>query len=448
MQQHHQQKLLILGARQMQLPAFQAARELGLFVIAIDPSPHAVGLTLADCSYNYDLADEAAILTVAKQHSIDGILTLAADYPVPMVAKVSQQLNIPGLSKTAAMVSTNKAQMRKVLQTKGITIPQWRETRTLNQALEAVRNFQGGVIVKPADSSGGRGVTLIESDTTDETISKAFYKALNFSQQGKVMVEEFIAGKEISVEAITIKGKTEIVRITDKLTTEAPFFVEIGHSQPSQLSAKEKEQVTQLTLAGIAALEIDNTASHTEIRFSGDLAKRASKADRLAPQRSRDRPYIIEIGARLGGGYITSHLVPLSCGVDLVKATLQLAIGETPNLQPTKDCGSAIRFLRPDPGQVIDIQGVAAAQKVAEITEVVVEVTPGKLIKPLRDATARVGYVISKGKNAIAAIQNAETAKNLIQINTWKNQEVRKMKNVINREKSTTSNQPLTTNQL
>ena len=391
-------KLLVLGARQMQLPAIATAREMGLTTIAIDPVPNAVGLTLADYSYCCDLGDEISILYLAKQHDIDGILTLAADYPVPMVAKVCQKLGLPGLSNRAAMVSTDKARMRKALQAKNVAIPQWRDVRSLTQAITSVREFDGAVIIKPADSSGGRGVTLISHDASEIVISQAFYKALNFSQQGRVMIEQFISGKEISVEAITVDGKTTIVQMTDKVTTEAPFFVEIGHSQPTQLSAWEKERVAQLTIAGIAALRIDRAASHTEIRFKGD------------------RPYLIEIGARLGGGYIASHLVPLSCGVDLVKATIQLAIGEPPDLQPTKNYGSAIRFLRPHSGRVAEVRGVAAAKKVPGVTEIAIEVGKGKLINPLQNATDRVGHVISYGKNAIAAIQNAETAQNLIAI--------------------------------
>ena len=384
----------------MQLPAIATAREMGLTVIAIDPVPNAVGLALADYSYCCDLADEVSILYLAKQHAIDGILTLAADYPVPMVAKVCQKFNLPGLSAEAAMVATNKARMRKALQARNVAIPHWRDVRSLTQAIASVRKFDGEVIVKPADSSGGRGVTLISSQASEAVVSQAFNKALKFSIQRRVMIEQFISGKEISVEAITVDGKTTIVQMTDKVTTEAPFFVEIGHSQPSQLSAWEKDRVEQLTIAGIAALGIDRAATHTEIRFKGD------------------RPYLIEIGARLGGGYIASHLVPLSRGVDLIKATIQLAIGEPPDLQPTKDRGSAIRFLRPYSGRVTAIRGIAAARKVPGVTEIAVEIDKGNLIKPLQDATARVGHVISQGENAIAAIQNAETARNIIAIDT------------------------------
>ena len=392
--------ILILGARQMQLPAFSAARKLGLYLVAVDPLNSAVGADLADKFYRSDLADEKTILSIAKQHSVNGILTLAADYPVLTVAKICQQLNLKGLSKTAAIVSTHKAKMRQALQSKGINIPQWQETCSVEQATQAVHDLASSVIVKPADSSGGRGVTLIKTNATDEDISQAFYKALTFSRQGVVMVEEFISGKEISVESITIDGKTEIVCITDKLTSEAPFFVEIGHSQPTQLSAAEIERVKQLTIAGVAALGIDNSPSHTEIRFSDD------------------RPYIIEIGARLGGGFITSHLVPCSTGIDLVRASVQLAIGKIPDLQPQISKGAAIRFLQANPGKIVSIQGIEAARRVAGAQEVVIDLQIGDYIQSLQDATARFGYVICGGDDAPEAIERAETAKKLIVIET------------------------------
>ena len=384
----------------MQLPAFLAARKLGLDVVAIDPLDTVVGADLADKFYQSDLAALETILSIAEKHSVDGILTLAADYPVPTVAKVCQQLNLTGLTETAAMLSTNKAKMRQALQAKGVEIPQWQETHNIEAAIQAVRDLGNSVIVKPADSSGGRGVTLLEITATNQDISQAFNKALSFSQEGTVMIEEFIAGQEISVEAVTIDGKTEIVRITDKLTSEAPFFVEIGHSQPTQLGERAIERVKELTNAAIAALEIDNSPSHTEIRFSGD------------------RPYIIEVGARLGGGYITSHLVPFSSGVDLVKAAVQLAIGEAPDLKHAKERGAAIRFLRPTPGQVVSVQGIDEVKKMSGVKEVSVEVNVGDRIKPLRDATTRVGYVICEAENALAAIAKAETAKNTLKIET------------------------------
>lgn len=133
------------------------------------------------------------------------------------------------------------------------------------------------MIVKPADSPGGRGIALIESPDARDDVGRAFHRAIQFSRAGQVLIEEFVSGPEYSVEAITIGGHTRIVAVTDKVTTGPPYFVETGHSQPCQSSA-----VAVAVLCKLAVDAIDNSASHTEIRIGPN------------------GPRVIEIGARLG----------------------------------------------------------------------------------------------------------------------------------------------------
>ncbi len=388
--------ILMLGARSMQIPAFQAAKGLGIQVIAVDPSSSAVGFSLADKFYVADLADFETITAIARKNAVDGVMTLAADYPVPAVAEVAEQLNLPGLKTVAARTSTNKAKMRKALERAGVSVPKWERVSTFEEAERAVRAMGTPSILKPVDSSGGRGVTYLDNLSTSEDIRQALTRALDFSRLSQVIVEEFISGKEVSVEAITQNGHTEVIAITDKLTTEKPFFVEIGHSQPSQLPPIEIERIKELTIAGIKALEIDNSPSHTEIR--------------LGPE----GPRIMEIGARLGGGFISSHLVPLSTGIDLIQAAILLAVGQSPNLQPSRERGAAIRFLRPKPGKVIAVRGIDQAEQVKGIKEVVVNLKVGDYVPKLMDATGRIGYVICEAAEANKAIEYAEQARDKI----------------------------------
>ena len=250
----------------MQIPVFYSAKALGVKVIAIDPINYSIGSSLADNFYICDLADFEAIISIAKENAVDGVLTASADYPVQSVAEVAKQLNLPGLNPISAQNSTNKAKMRLALERAGIPVPKWKVVSTCNQAQEAVHTIETPVIFKPVDSSGGRGVTYVDAPAIPKNIRFAFKKALSFSRSSQVIIEEFISGKEISVESMTHNNCTHIIAITDKLTTEKPFFVEIGHSQPSRLSPIESEQVKELTVAGITALEIDNSPSHTEIR--------------------------------------------------------------------------------------------------------------------------------------------------------------------------------------
>ena len=138
----------------------------------------------------------------------------------------------------------------------------------------------------------------------------ALVRAFDYSPNQTVMIEQFIVGREFSVESISYKGKHFVLQITDKVTTEAPYFVELAHHQPADLNEKQRWDITNLTLQMLDALKIENSAGHTEIKMD-----------------TNGIPYIIEMGPRMGGDYISSDLVRLSTGYDFVKGLLEVATG-------------------------------------------------------------------------------------------------------------------------
>ncbi|MCI0558519.1 MAG: ATP-grasp domain-containing protein [Nitrososphaera sp.] len=391
--------LLILGAGSMQVPAFYAAKKLGLRVVAIDPRTSPPGCHLADEFYRRDLGDFEYCIRAAQRHAVGGVITLAADYPVPAVATVCEALGLPGLSISAATKTINKVEMRRALVAANIPVPKWGVAASLNQANSVLAEI-GAVVAKPVDSSGGRGVAFLDDSNTVDEIKLAVERAMGLSRSGEVIIEEYLEGPEVSVEAVTFRDKTEVISVTDKLTTGPPHFVEIGHSQPSQLSANDISRVKAMVFAAIRALGIANSATHTEIRLT------------------RSGPYIIEIGARLGGGFVTSHLVPLSTGVDLVKAVIRIALGESPELKPTHYSGAAIRFLTPNPGTVSCVGGIRRARQLPGVKVVSIDVRPGDEVGLVRDAAGRIGHVICTGADALSAIKNAEKARDLISVVT------------------------------
>lgn len=135
-------------------------------------------------------------------------------------------------------------------------------------------------------------------------------------------------GPEVSVETLSFDGHTHIIAITDKVTTGSPEFVEMGHSIPSQLSIDTKLQIEKVVIAAIKAVGINNGPSHTEIIIT------------------KDGPKVVELGARLGGDNITTHLVPFATGVDMVEACIEIAFGNNPVLNKRISMGSAIRYFK------------------------------------------------------------------------------------------------------
>ena len=256
---------------------------MGLRVIALDPDDGAPGFAEADVSYCVDFADRNSCLEIARKHRVDGVLTVAADFPLVTQAFVAEELGLPGASTDTANRATDKSAMRKALLEAGVPSAGFQAVRTAREAHVAVRSFRGPTVVKPALSSGGRGVTRLEESASDRDIMTAYDHAAKFTRNELVLVEEYLTGPEFSVEALTSDGDTFVVAITDKSTSGPPHFVEIGHSQPTSLSHDLQRSVRDVVHQGLAALGIVNSPSHTELRIGPD------------------GPRIVEVAARLGG---------------------------------------------------------------------------------------------------------------------------------------------------
>lgn len=323
--QNSRKKVMILGAGQMQVPVIKKCRELNIFSIAIDFDERAPGFKYSDKRLIVSTHNKEEILKQAKKNKIDGILT-TSDYPVNSVAFVSDKLGLNGLTQDVATLSTNKFLLRENLKKNKLNCPKYIIASNTSD-LKQVDFFPA--IIKPVDSSASRGVKKVDSL---EELYEQFEISKEFSVSQKVIVEEFIYGKEYSVEAISQGGKHHIVSITGKtiIGEKNGLFVELAHQIPANISAEESELIHNETLAALNAIGLDNSASHAEIILSGEKA------------------YIVEVGARLGGDFIGSDLVYLSCGVDMLENIVKVSIGEDICLNKEKEYYSGIHFISPD----------------------------------------------------------------------------------------------------
>lgn len=399
-------KIMILGASILQLPAIEKAINMGLQVIAVDMNPEAVGFSVEGVQREViSTIDTPAVLEAARRHQIDGIMTLATDMPMRTVAVVARELNLVGITDDTAVKATNKAFMREALQADGVPVPMFFRVSSKHdylQAVEAIRVAGYRCIIKPADNSGSRGINLL-ADFEHETIEKAYEYSKRSSRSGDLMVEEFMEGPEVSVETLSVMGECHVIQITDKLTTGAPYFVEMGHSQPSQLSEKIKEKIAEVAIAANHAIGIENGPSHTEIKVT------------------KDGPKIVELGARLGGDNITTHLVPLSTGVDMVECCIRIALGVKPDLNIKFHKGSAVRYFKVSQGKIIGIEGISDAEKIEGVKQISVVHGIGESLNGIRSSGDRAGFIIAQGKNVENAIKVCELANNLIHINVENN---------------------------
>lgn len=315
--------IAIIGASYLQLPIVLKAKEMGLRVICFMWDKEAVCKEYADKFYPLSVIEKEEILKVCQLEKIDAITSIASDLVVPTINYVADKMGLVSNPMKYSDITTNKYLMRQCFADNDIPSPKFVIADEMNTHL--ICGFHFPLIVKPTDRSGSQGVEkVLDPVMLDRAIARA--KSISFEK--KAIVEEFITGREISVESISYQGKHYILQITDKVTTGAPYFVELEHHQPSSLSALVKEQMKEIVLKALDALHIVNGASHSELKIT-----------------ENNEIKVIEIGARMGGDFIGSDLVQLSTGYDFVRGVIEVALGEFTEPKFTQHKYSGVYFL-------------------------------------------------------------------------------------------------------
>lgn len=384
-------KLMVLAAGLLQIPVIKKAKEKGYYVIAVDDDPEAPGMVLADKAIvPGGLMNEEKLVTIAREEKIDGVIHPCSEVAMNVMGRINDELGLNGVSKATAIRATNKHLMREAFEAYGASSPKSFCTDNAEEGYRLFRSIGGKAILKPSRNSGSRGIAEIEPGLSFEAFAQLFERSKAESRDASVMVEQFVEGPEFSVEIIVWKGTVNVLQVTDKKTTEAPYFVELGHSQPSQFPAEVVEVVRDAAVRGVKALQLDNCAAHAEVKVQDGQA------------------YIMEIGARLGGDFISTELTHLSTEIDMVAAAIDVALGIEPNLEPVAEPqGVAIRYFTPKPGVVRAIEGVELLHR-PEVYDAEIYVKPGDRVREVKSSLDRSGHVIVTAATAREAIEKAE----------------------------------------
>lgn len=392
-------KILIIGAGELQVAGIKQAKEMGLYVVTVDMNPDSPGFQLADESKVISTNDISAVVDYAKKVQVDAVIT-CADMPVRTVAAVAKELNLPAISVENSFKATNKILMREALKEHGVPIPYFYKAENEEEfflAVQEIRALGYKCIVKPADNSGSRGVSLI--DRYDEEYLRGIYKySKSSSRCGDVIVEEFMEGPEVCVETLSYEGVCYPIQITDKITTGAPYFVEMGHSQPSQHSVDVQEKIRKVAIKANLAIGNYNGASCTEVKITRDGVK------------------VVELGARLAGDYMTSDLVPLSTGINMEESIIKIALGKKPDFEHKLDKASAILFIEAKQGIIRGISGMDKAKNIPGVVKVGINCKVGDKSVLIRSSLDRLGYVIAQGNTPEEALQTCRKAVEKIEI--------------------------------
>jgi biotin carboxylase len=385
-------RIMILAAGILQIPVIKKAHEMGYFVIAADGDANAVGLKYADKAIVANITDEKVMLQVAREEHEDGVIHPCSEVAMSVMGYINDNMSLSGITKDMALRATNKHLMREAFDKYGAPSPQSYCTIDANEAWHFFCDkFDTNAILKPSRNSGSRGIAKIERGISKDLFIELYERAFQESRDKQVLIEQFIEGPEFSVEIITWQGIVNVLTVTDKKTTGAPYFVELGHNQPSIFPQEIVEKVKAAAVAGVNALGLKNCACHAEIKVENGEA------------------YIMEIGARLGGDFISTELTHLSTGIDMVAAAVNVALGIDPDLEPKeKKQGACIRYFCPEPGKLVSIKGLECLNnEQVYLSEIYCKV--GDIVKEVKSSLDRSGHVIVVDETSQKAIDRAES---------------------------------------
>ncbi len=364
---------------------------MGHYVIAADGDAAAMGLSLADKAIVANITSEEEMLRIAREEQVDGVIHPCSEVAMNVMGRINDDLGLSGISLETAIRATDKHLMREAFERYGAPSPTSIFTQDVEEAwLVFCEKFQGCAILKPSRNSGSRGIAKIEKGITKECFEKFYLRALNESRDHSVLIEQFVEGPEFSVEVIVWKGDVHVLTVTDKKTTEAPYFVELGHNQPSVFPENIQQKLRDGAIAGVKALGLDNCAAHCELKWQDGV------------------PYLMEVGARLGGDFISTELTHLSTGIDMVAAAINVALGLEPDFTPKEEPkGVCIRYFTPAPGRLTTIRNAEVLTD-KHVYHARIYVKPGDRIPEICSSLDRSGHIIVTEKTVEKAIALAD----------------------------------------
>ncbi|MFD8787281.1 acetyl-CoA carboxylase biotin carboxylase subunit family protein [Kitasatospora sp. NPDC059599] len=386
--------IIFIGTRRTPLEvnaAVLGAHAAGYKVALLGPTPPAFCREAISDFEQVDIFDRPAALkaglTLAHRTKASGVVTWT-DTGVELAAALAQRCGWPGVPPEAAHKARNKHSMRSALLEHPELIPRFRKVDDLADLEAAAAEIGTPAVLKPAGGSGSRSIFQIDAETD---LAATFRRATLLATrelspvfgdyEGQFVYEERLGGSEHSVEGFVHDGRTMIAGITDKWVTE-PFYVEYEQVHPTALSPQAQDSVRHLARSVTRAIGLDWCSFHLECRVLPDGSAK-----------------LLEIAARPGGGYITSHLIPLSTGIPFPANLVRVATGQAPDMEKRSDLFAASRgVLSPVEGQFHGFDGLYDVLELFGLEHFVHERELGGTIvlPPGETLSAVLGYAITR----------------------------------------------------
>ena len=307
-----QKKIMLLGGLRYLLPVIEAAHKLGYYVITCDYLPDNIAHKYSDEYVNVSIIDKEAVLAVAREKQIDGIMSFAVDPGVVTAAYVQDKMGLPDFGPYESVcILQNKDRFRDFLAKHGFNVPLAKGFSSIEDAMSEKYWYPWPVIVKPTDSAGSKGVTRVDRK---EDLEAALQTAFDHSLSGRVVVEEFIekVGCSSDSDCFSVEGELKFVSFSaQRFDDNAPNpYTPSAYSWPSTFTKEQKAELSSEIQRLLTLLGMRTSVYNIETRVGVN-----------------GKPYIMEVSPR-GGGNRLSEMLSFATGIDLITNAVRAAVGD------------------------------------------------------------------------------------------------------------------------
>ena len=387
--------LLSITAGKWQTNGIKEAKKLGLNIISFDQNKKAEGFKYSDICYQCDINNIEFILKKIHKNKIkiSGAICFCSEVGMNSVNIIRNRMNLPCKNNLYDNL-INKIEQKKAWNKNFLPITKkWNYFSNINESLIYAKSLKKPFIIKPSDSSGSRGVTKISNNYN---IKKSLINAFNYSNNSKIIIEDFLYGKEFAIEIFVINKIVKILSISEKKKIKHTNLTVANEYFTPNLSPLLVSKINKITRKAINALQYNNGPGHLEIVIN----------------KNKDL-FLLEFAGRGGGFNVYDKYVPLLSGINLPKISILQAIGHKIKIHKIKKTRGIIRYFPAKKGKISSIKGIEQANK---LTSVIAEsfVKIGDNVKKAKSDGDRLGCLISYHNDYKKMIMNASKATRLI----------------------------------
>jgi biotin carboxylase len=387
-------RVLVLGAGLYFKKTLEEVKKGGYYVIGVDRNPDAEGKVVADEFFPVDIVDQEAVLALARDKGIHGIMNLN-EFGSRTASYVARALGLNHHEEQTVEATNDKGLMRDVWAAAALSMPRYRYFTNEADVFQHIQYVGYPAILKPADSGGsGRGISVVRSESD---LQWAVDFARSYARNGRFILEQFIEGTELTIESFSINGRAHILAMSDKVKPDLRTRVATSLNYPALLADDVREKVEELVRAAVMALGIKNGVGHTEVIVTAG-----------------GQPFLVETAARGGGGHIFHTIIEAVSGINAPVLQAKWLTNDMLEIGKIGSNGCCYRFFNPPHGILKAVKNIEAATRIPGVVDLGIAKKPGDEVGNLENSLHRAGFVVTAGKGRQEAIDVADKVEKTI----------------------------------